>query len=489
MKPYPPIPSFYHLIFLSLSFWNCNRPVPPPEVHGAGAVEKMWPQEWMYAQRAYPYPSINREAVRDAWRQAKEATTTGRTAAQWEPAGPVNVGGRITALVLHPADQNIIYVGTSAGGIFKTTNKGATWTAVFEEAGAMSVGALAMAPSDPEVLYMGAGEANGSATSGAFFGDGVYKTTDGGNTWTHIGLANTQHIGRIAIDPVNADRVYVAAAGVLYGKNDERGLYRTTDGGTNWEQVLFVSDSTACIDVVVNPVNASIVYAATWERIRYPWQRHYGGPTSRVYRSFDGGNSWEQLTNGLPPDSDQTGRIGLAIAPSNPAVLYACYTTDPVTNTFDGIYKSEDAGSSWTRVDQSDISFVFSSFGWFFGNLRVHPTESNDVSLLGVLLVRSTDGGATWADATFNMHVDFHALEFHPQNPFFVVAGNDGGVYISEDGGFNWQHAQGLPNNLIYNCEIDHLQPNHLYAGFQDQGTQRTLTGAVDDFERILGAD
>ncbi len=478
-------------VFLSLFFWNCTpSPVIPNEEEESSS--KMLPHEWMYAQRAFPDNHIDKEAIKNGYRITKLAKQKAqeRFEEEWELAGPVNIGGRITDIALHPTDQNIIYVGTAVGGIFKTSDGGENWEVVFEDEGALSIGNLAIAPSDPNILYVGSGEANGSATSGAFFGDGIYKTSDGGDNWEFMGLENTQHIGRIVVDPENADRVFVAAAGVLYGKNNERGLYRTLDGGDSWENVLFISDSTACIDVVINPENADLVYAATWERIRQPWQRRYGGLTSRIYRSFDGGESWEQLTNGLPADDEQTGRIGLAISPSEPNVLYTSYTTNFITNTFDGIYKSEDAGTSWTQVDDgSTINFVFSSFGWFFGNLRLNPGNSDDLWVLGVQLVRSFDGAQTWTNATNNMHVDFHALEIHPQNPDLVVAGNDGGVYISNNGGSDWEHVKSIPNNMFYNCEIDHSQPERIYAGAQDQGSVRTVTGNVDDFERILGGD
>ncbi|MEO1261541.1 MAG: T9SS type A sorting domain-containing protein [Bacteroidota bacterium] len=483
------------LFILSLIFtglhWNCSRP--DQAVHQEEEIsEKMLPHEWMYAQRAYPDNQINKDAIEEAYRMTVDARSDiqNRQTGSWELAGPTNVGGRITDIALHPTDQNIIYIGTSVGGVFKSTDRGATWQPVFEEEGGMSIGNLALAPSTPNTLYVGSGEANGSATSGAFFGDGIYKTTDGGATWEFKGLSNTQHIGRIVVDPANADRAYVAAAGILYGKNEERGLFRTTNGGESWEKILYISDSTSVIDVAINPENASIVYAATWERIRKPWGRRYGGKTSRIYRSLDGGENWQQVTEGLPEDNEQTGRIGLAVSPSEPMVVYASYTDDVVTNVFNGFYKSTDAGSSWNRVDEStNVNSVFSFFGWFFGNIRVHPTNPDDVSLLGLELMRSLDGGRNWADATFNMHVDFHALEFHPANPQFIVAGNDGGVYLSEDGGYTWNHVKGIPNNLAYNCEIDFLEPEKLYVGLQDQGTQRTFSGEVDEFGRILGGD
>lgn len=481
-------------LFFIASEWGCSPYNNPKEKDAEEEEEeysKMLPHEWMYAQRAYPHNKINREVQVEAMRIVSDAKTNPelRLNGEWESAGPTNIGGRITDIALHPTNQDIIYLGTTAGGVFKSIDKGSTWEAIFEEEGAMSIGDIAIAPSAPNTLYVGSGEANGESASGAFFGDGLYKSTDAGASWQFIGLENTQHIGRIVVDPQNADRVYVAAAGTLYGKNQDRGLYRTINGGATWDQVLFVSDSTSCIDVVVNPQNADDVYAATWERIRLPWGRRYGGLTSRIYKSTDGGNNWVKLSNGLPPDNPETGRIGLAISPSNPSILFAVYTTHAVFNTFNGIYKSVNSGNTWERVDDNLNNNIFRTYGWFFGNLRVHPTNSNDVSLLAISLYRSLDGGNVWQNATLGMHVDFHAVEFHPQNPDFLVAGNDGGVYISQNGGFVWSKPTGIPNNLFYACKIDPVQPERIFGGTQDQGVLRTTSGGIDDFEEVLGGD
>ena len=495
MKKRLPITAFLIALALFFSFLSCNqRPNDNRFKHEKeeGISSKMLPHEWMYAQRAYPNNKFNKEAIHEAHRITKEARViaANRSNGEWESAGPNNVGGRITDIALHPTNEvKIIYVGTTGGGVYKTTDGGAEWEVVFEEEGAMSIGNIAIAPSAPKTVYVGTGEANGEGISGAFYGNGVYKSTNGGDTWEFKGLENSHQIGRIVVDPENPNRVFVAAAGILYDKNEERGLYRTLDGGDNWERVLFISDSTACIDVVMNPLNPSILYAVTWERIRMPWGRKYGGVTSRIYRSLDGGEAWEQLTNGLPADSPEIGRISLAMSPSEPNVLYASYTSHPVFNFFDGVYKSSNGGTTWGRVDESQIGWIYDTFGWFFGNLRVHPTNSEDVSLLGLFLLRSLDGGKLWQDATFDMHVDFHAVEFHPQDPDFIVAGNDGGVYISQNGGFDWEKSTGIPNNLFYNCEIDQLQPERIYGGTQDQGVQRTVSGAIDDYEEILGGD
>lgn len=477
---------------LSLLF-SCHSEHIINEVHSTQIEEEdKTPNDWMYQQRAYPHGQLNYEIYAQAVRQAKTArqATQNRDNQNWELVGPLNTGGRITDIALDPTNPDIIYAGASVGGVFKSIDRGITWLPIFDEQNTLSIGNVAIAPSNSNILYVGTGEANGSATSGAFFGDGIYKSVDAGVTWENVGLPRSQHVGRIAIDAQDPDRVFVAAAGTLYGKDDEKGLYRTTDGGTNWEQVLFVSDSTSCIDVVVNPQNSNIIYAATWERIRYPWQRSYGGVTSRIYRSQDGGDTWEHLTNGLPPSDTNRGRIGLTIAASDPNVLYATFTENPITNQFAGLYKTTDGGDTWLPTNDGDLGNVFASFGWFFGNVRVDPTNPDIVFVMGVTLYRSQDGGASWTQVTNGMHVDQHGLEIHPSDPNFVVAGNDGGVYLSENGGTAWTHVEVLPITQFYHCEVSFNDvESEYYGGTQDNGTIRTLTGDANDWERILGGD
>ncbi|MEL6866626.1 MAG: T9SS type A sorting domain-containing protein [Bacteroidota bacterium] len=449
------------------------------------------PDNYFYQQRAFPHGTINQKAFQQAHQQARAAIKANSRSSQgeWQQQGPFNVGGRVTDVAIHPTDHDIIYAGGSVGGVFKSTDAGESWTPVFDDAGNLSIGNIAIAKSNPDVVYVGTGEANGSATSGAFFGDGVYKSTNGGSSWESVGLEASNHVGRIIVDPTDEDRVFVAATGVLYGKNEERGLYRTMNGGQDWERIFYLNDSTACIDVAINPNNPNILYTVTWERIRYPWQRTYGGVNSRIYRSTDGGDNWQQLTNGLPDDDEDTGRIGIAICESQPNVLYASYTRNPITNTFFGLFKSVDGGTTWTRTNDGDLSSVFSSFGWFFGNVRVDPKNPDDVFVLGQSLYRSQDGGDSWEFATANMHVDFHGLEYANDDSDFIVIGNDGGLYISEDGGNVWDHKDVIPISQFYTAHVDFQNPERHYGGTQDNGTIRTLTGNTDDWERILGGD
>ena len=486
------IKTTFLLTMAILIFQGCHQKSSPPLPELEPAEETKSPVDYLYNQRAYPHNQLHLESYQNGVQQTLTAKrqVIHRDDVAWELAGPVNIGGRITDVLLHPTDQNIIYVGASVGGIWKSEDQGLTWSPIFEEYGTLTIGHLAISASNPDILYAGTGEANGSATSGAFFGNGIYKSEDGGESWIHLGLEQSQHIGRIAVNPLDPNTVFVAAAGALYGKDDNRGLYRTTDGGDSWEKVLFVSDSTSVIDVVMDIAGPNVLYAATWERIRKPWGRTYGGLTSGIWRSLDNGDTWEELTNGLPNDDPGIGRIGLDVSKTTSGVVYAVYTTNPVTNTFQGIYKSENTGVSWQKMDDDPtVPGVFASFGWFFGNIRVSPSNDEKLWILGQILMESNNSGQQWDQIAQQNHVDNHGLEIHPENENFMVAGNDGGVYISQDGGENWSHVQTLPITQFYECEIDQSDPERLYAGAQDNGTMTTPTGAIDDWNRFLGGD
>ncbi len=452
-----------------------------------------YPAEWMYNQRAYPNNYINKEAYKEAIFQNKQiiASRSPGQAGEWTFVGPLNTGGRVTDVAIAPDNDDHLYVATATGGIFRSYDGGSNWIPIFDEVTKPSIGDIAIAPSNSQRIYAGTGEANGSATDGAYFGDGIYRSDDAGDTWTNVGLQESNHIGRIVIDPTNPDRVFAAATGKLYGKNIERGIYRTTNGGGSWEQVLFVTDSTAAIDVAMNVANTNIIYAAMWERTRKPWQRDYGGVTSAIHRSLDGGTTWAELgaANGLPAPNAQTGRIGIAVSESDPSTVYARFTTNEITNEFNGLYKSTDNGNNWTLVTPAGaLSGIDANFGWYFGNVRVNPTNSSEVYIVGFEIAKSTNSGSSWS--TLNgMHVDHHALDFSRTNSNFMLSGNDGGAYISNNGGSSWTKFLNLPITQFYNIEVDKTQPERLYGGTQDNNTIRTITGGASDWNAIWGGD
>lgn len=451
--------------------------------------EKM-PNNWFFQQRAYPYDHINQDAYKEALMHAsaeRKSYRMGNAQQSWKFAGCINIGGRITDIEMHASDQQTIYAGAATGGVFKSTNAGTSWFPIFDNSLSLSIGDIAIAPSDPDILYVGTGEANGGGGSSTYDGLGVYKSTDAGSTWAYSGLDEIGNTGRIVINPKDPKKVFVAAMGNLYGKTPNRGIYRTTDGGITWEKVLFVSDSTGAIDIIINPKNPDTLYAALWERIRTINRETYGGVSCNIYRSFDGGTTWEILANGLPASTNNSGRIGLAISESSPNVVYAIYA-DKV-GLFKGIYKTTNSGNSWARVSDGSLSNMFATYGWWFGRIHVDPTNPNVVYAIGYDLYKSTNGGSSWTNIGSSVHVDHHAVYVHPKNPKFVLLGNDGGVYISKNAGSSWSHVPNLPITQFYTCEVDTKNPQRLYGGAQDNGVNRTTTGKLNDWKTIVGGD
>jgi len=447
------------------------------------------PSEWFYAQRVYPHAEIkpvDLARARNEGALLRQAVSD--AAVPWDPVGPINIGGRIADLAIHPFDPLTVYVGSAEGGILKTTDGGFSWTPTFDNLETLSIGDVTVDPTNGDIVYAGTGEPNNGGGSVTYGGLGVYKTTNGGVTWNNMGLNDTRYIGRIVIDPTNTQRLFVAAMGALFSTNPERGVYRSTDAGQSWQHVLSVTDSTGAIDLVIDRLQPNRIYAATWERIRHPHTRRYGGFTSAVYRSTDGGNNWSILGGGLPSPAVVNGRIGLAIANSNPSVLYAIYA-DEVGN-FAGVYKTTNGGDSWVRTNDGALSGSYATYGWWFGNIRVDPVNADRVFVVGFNTYRSTNGGATWAQIGANMHVDHHAMEWVANGTGqMMYDGNDGGLYFSSNGGTNWTEILNLPITQFYTVAVDHQIPTRRYGGTQDNGTNRTLSGGVNDWAEIYGGD
>jgi len=445
------------------------------------------PTEWFTVSRAYPHDHIPYQAYKAALDRARDIYNASVSLDVFPCAavGPYNVGGRITALAADPSSPGLIYAGAALGGVFKSMDYGESWEPVSDDVPSLSVGDIAIDPTDSDVLYFGTGEANSSGDS--YDGTGLYRTTDGGLSWEFLGLSQSHHIGRIAIDPIDNQKIFVACMGSLFSTNPERGLYRSSDGGEIWEQVLSVNDSTGCIDVVINPDNTDIIYAAMWQRIRSPHRRRVGGIHCGIYRSINGGDDWELLSNGLPAPHVNNGRIGLAIAPSNPDIVYASYVNHP--GSFMGVWRSIDGGDSWQSRLEYPNTDEFSGFGWYFGQIWVHPNQENTVYLGDVDFWRSTDGGAHFYESSGSMHVDHHALYQDPVNPDYIINGNDGGVFISQNEGGAWYKLYDLPITQFYAITIDKLNPVRLYGGTQDNSTPRTIDGMPDDWDIIFYGD
>jgi photosystem II stability/assembly factor-like uncharacterized protein len=378
--------------------------------------------------------------------------------------GPAVMSGRVVDISVaasHGARGGslgtVFYIAAASGGVWKTTNGGVTWTPVFDEAGVGSIGAVTVDPSNSDIVWVGTGESNNQRSSS--YGDGIYKSVDGGETFANVGLPQSQHVGGILVHPGDSDVVYVAASGPMWAAGGERGVYKTTDGGGSWERVLFVDDHTGGIDIVMDPRNPDVLYAAMQQRERRAFSYISGGPGSGIWKTTDGGGSWSRLTDGLP--TSDMGRIGLDIALSHPSTIYAV-----IEGSEQGVYRSDNGGIKWRKMSAQ------AAIPWYFGEIRVDPTDPETVYHLGVALTRSTDGGVNWERAASSVHADQHALWINPHNRDHLILGNDGGLYVSRDRGANWDFSPNLPISQFYAVGLDMAEPFFgIYGGLQDNST------------------
>ncbi|MHC4303634.1 MAG: glycosyl hydrolase [Planctomycetota bacterium] len=457
------------------------------QVRGDGLAPRA-PNPWFFVERAFPFGEIPREHWRMAQAQAAALREAGAAlAAPWTQRGPTNVGGRMTGIAVHPADPDIVYAAAAEGGVLRTTDGGQSWTPLFDDQPALAVGAVAIDPNNPDVIYAGTGEVNPGGGSVAYGGVGLFRSNNQGTTWEFVGLEDSGSIGRIRIDPTDSNRIFVAVMGFLWENNPERGVYRTTDGGTTWERVLYVNAQTGCVDLIMRPDDPDVLYAAMWERLRQPEYYDYGGPNCAVHRTTNGGDTWELVGGGLPAPSANGGRIGLSLCASQPDVMHVIYA-DRI-GYFDGLYQSIDGGFTWGQTNDAGLANAFASYGWWFGNVRTHPVDPSIIYVLGLDFYRSTTGGTSYQNASGGMHVDHHGLDFGPGPNPVIYNGNDGGVYRSTNGGSVWTKLYDLPITQAYRIALDASNPNACYLGAQDNGTNRTLTGATDDWEWIYGGD
>ncbi len=381
---------------------------------------------------------------------------------RFRPLGPALTSGRVSDIAIHPLNKSTWYVAAASGGVWKTVNGGTTWTPIFDDQSSYSIGALAVDPGDPLTVWVGTGENNSQRSVG--YGDGVYKSTDGGRTWTNTGLKSSAHIGRIAIDPRNSSIVYVAAQGPLWSGGGERGVYKTTDGGATWTRILTGdNDWTGANEVHVDPRNSDVVYAVLWQRFRRQWGFIDGGPGSGIHKSVDGGKTWKKLSTGLP--TEELGKIGLAVSPADPATIYAIVEA---ANRGGGIFRSTDAGSSWRRMSQYTAGPPF-----YYHELIPDPREVQRFYSIDVVMQVSADSGRSFTGLnTRRVHVDYHALWIDPDNTSHLITGNDGGLYESFDRGATWRYTANLPLTQFYKLAVDSAKPFYnVYGGTQDNNT------------------
>jgi photosystem II stability/assembly factor-like uncharacterized protein len=403
----------------------------------------------------------------------------------WRSIGPANMGGRVTDIVGVPGNRDTFYVAGADGGVFKTTNGGVTFQELFTDQPVYSVGALAIAPSDHNVIWLGSGE--GDPRNSASFGNGVYRSTDGGHTWQHLGLADTERIKRIVVDPRNPDVAYVCALGHAWGPNEERGVFKTEDGGRTWKKVLFIDRDTGCSDIAMDAANPRILYAGMWTFRRRAWHFSDSGEKTALYRTTDGGNTWTKLTNGLP--KGPMARIGVATSRSHPATVYM------ITETRDEgvLFRSDDRGESWRKVhDNPAINFR----PFYYSDIRVDPNEPNTVYSLSGGLYKSTDGGITFQSIGQGVHGDHQALWIDPRDSDRILSGSDGGFQVSYDGGRTWEIFNNVTLSQFYHIFYDLRKPYYVCGGLQDNGnwcgpsrTPYTEGIRKDDWYSISGGD
>jgi photosystem II stability/assembly factor-like uncharacterized protein len=418
-------------------------------------------------------------------------------ALRWRSIGPANMAGRIVDVEGIPSPSKTFYVSTAAGGVLKTTNNGTTFRAVFDTGRVASGGDLAIAPSDTNTVYWGTGEPNSRNSISP--GGGIYKTTDGGRSWKFLGLAETRHIGRVQVHPRDPNTVWVAALGHAWGPNKERGVYKSTDGGTTWRQVKYIDEKTGFIDLQLDPRDPNVIWASSYQRVRGPYFLNSGGPGSALWKSTDGGETWTEVKGGGLPETTK-GRIEIAIAQSNPDVMYLMVEADTAANPRpqrgtaparrpSGLYRSADGGKTWEYRNPENVR------PFYYSQVRVDPTDPDRVYWSSTPVKFSSDGGKTAGNTTQGLHVDHHAMWIDPKDPQRIIVGNDGGVGVSMDRGGNWIFPNTFPLGQFYNISVDMQVPYRVCGGLQDNGSwcgpSRRARGAITNgmWHNVGGGD
>ncbi len=375
--------------------------------------------------------------------------------------GPALMSGRIIDMETHPTNPRIIYAGTAGGGVWKSNDAATTFNSIFDDY-TQSIGAVALDPNDPDnIIYVGTGET--WTRNSVSVGDGLYKSVDGGTNWNKIGLENSERIANIAVNPNNSNEIYVAVLGALWSDSEERGVFKSSDGGATWEKILYLNPKTGCADFIMDPTNPDILYASMWEFRRTAWSFESGGESSALYKSTDAGKTWNKIHNGFPKGN--LGRLGIAIAPSNPKILYTVIEAEEDARK--GLYKSEDAGESWKQLN-NDFGITVRPF--YFSRITVDPKDENVIVKGGLSGSISRDGGLTFKDLG-NMHSDIHDVVFDINDSDRMYVGTDGGVYRSWNGGTTMEIVENMPLSQFYHVSVDNEEPYNIYGGLQDNGS------------------
>lgn len=482
MKPYLRTPSIF---FLMLLLQQCQ--IATDQGHLPKEI-KTYPAEDFFLARNYPDGKVGVKALRSALKDAlsrAQVKSNGFDEA-WSVQGPGNIGARINTIAVNPQNEDIIYVGFSNGGVWKTTDGGATWLPIFDGQTNLSIGDIALDPFNPDVVYVGTGDPNISGYP--WIGNGLWKSPDGGQTWQYLGLEETSIISRILIHPQNPDIIYAATMGLPFERNLHRGVYRSTDGGQSWVQVLFISDQAGVTDLQMDPFDPNTLYAAGWDRIRNNKESLITGPGARIYKSTNGGTSWQQLAGGLP-EGDQ-GRPAIALSRLTSGLVYARFVD--TNSNLQGIYKSTDGGQSWSSLPLDGVQQALGGFGWYFGTFAVHPQMDDRLYLLGIDLWEYHPDSEFWSMVgtpwyMYFLHADKHDLVFSPSGNMYLAT--DGGLYKSTDDGLTWTDIENIPATQFYRVAYNPHQPTLYYGGAQDNGTTAGNAANINAWERIFGGD
>ena len=477
-----------YLILLIVCFSSCYEKTIQKNSTNEKLDEKTHPYEEFYLQRSYPDDHFNLKAFEMGLLQARSLAMEKVVGfgAEWTVQGPGNIGARANTIAVHPENENIVFTGFSTGGVWRMTDGGANWVPVFDDQLWPAVADIAFDPSNPNTIYVATGDQNISGYP--LIGDGLYKSTDGGDTWTNIGLSDSRVLSEVIVHPNNPNTLYVASMGAPFERDNFRGLYRTLDGGENWEQVLFVSDSTGIIDIQMDPFNPAVIYASGWDRVRNNQESLITGDGAKVFKTTDGGDTWTILDNGLP--KEKLSRTGLAHSQITPNLVYAMYVgTD---QRLYGIYKSTDAGTSWSPIGINGAESALATFGWYFGKLRTHPQNDDELFLLGVDLWRGYTDLGIWERATpewwlYDVHADKHDLVFGPNNSMYLAT--DGGLYRSNNLAQSWFDIENIPTTQFYRVAFNPHEPEWYYGGAQDNGTSGDYSAIFNEWPRIYGGD
>jgi photosystem II stability/assembly factor-like uncharacterized protein len=445
--------------------------------------EKSKPSEWFYAQRSYPDKTFNVEGYTQALEQVQEAKALRQMpftgfAATWTNQGPENIGGRINCVAVHPTDNKIILLGSASGGLFRTADAGSTWQSVFDNQSTLAMGDLAFSPSNPNIVFAGTGDPNISAYP--FVGNGIYKSTDGGISWAYSGLAETRIISKVIVHPTNPNIVFAAAMGSPFERNEHRGLYKSVDGGATWTKIFYASNQAGVIDMVASVQNPSILYVSAWDRIRTNSESISSGPSCKVYRTLDGGTTWSNMS-GLP--NTDNGRIGLAISPTNASIVTAIIAMPD--GDLKGIYRTTNTGGTWTNTASPVLSQnIYNGMGWYFGKVFIAP--SGETFALGVDLWRFKNNVWENISEMLNVHVDMHDMAFSGNAAYLA---NDGGAYRSDNNGDTWTDIESLPITQCYHVSVSPHAKGKYWVGTQDNGTIVGNKSKKDHWTTLIGGD